>query len=126
MIVITTGIAVARGVGGRRGRARDRASDLAIDRWLAADMAVSYLPRHALRYLAREASAGDLRPWLPDDMPVLAVPPGYRERRRLAKLRRRARDRDVARTLSATPWGSDVFAAYKAHIQAALATVGRQ
>lgn len=71
MNVITTGVSVARGIGGRRGSERRR----------------RYHAGAPCRVSAIENAYVD----------VGTCAPGKRERRRLAKRRRGARDRDVAR-----------------------------
>lgn len=83
--VITAGVAIARGVGGRRGRQEKRRTTSRFgrklrERWAHADPKWhAFMAETARRYPKK-------------------VPIGYRERRRRAKLRRRARDRDVSRS----------------------------
>lgn len=78
-----TPVAVARGVGGRRGRARRRATMRKFAQWF--DPGLGEMSRE--HTVAELVAGGFLDPNPP--------PLGYRERRRRAKLRRRARDREV-------------------------------
>lgn len=78
MRIITQGVAVVRGVGGRRGRVRRRAAERAL--WLWNESGGGGLQRKAERLIAAH-----------DDGSL-----GKRERKRRADLRRRARDRTIA------------------------------
>lgn len=80
--VITFGVAVARGVGGRRGRAKRTNGVAAIENLFRA---MDQDP--VWRAVFDECDRRD---------PRMRKPLGYRERKRRADLRRRARDRDVA------------------------------
>jgi hypothetical protein len=85
--VITTGVRVAAGVGGRRGRALHEPIPLRVK--LSEPLNESAHPRGI--------DPADAHVVHPSRTRAKYAPLGYRERRRLAKLRRRARDRDVFR-----------------------------
>lgn len=89
------------GVGGRRGRKRRRAAERALEASLCG-APLRRVGKGALHHDTSGRRLGSIILWLPRGFfdAVTDPPLGYCERRRRAKLRRRARDRDVARILA--------------------------